>query len=250
MKSKTTKKITLSSLIFSVILFYPKNIVGAAPVEVNFPDGASLGSSIDVFLLIAMISLLPSLFIMLTSYVKIIIVLALTRNAIGTATTPPNIVISGIAIVLTLFIMNPVIQDVKQNAYDPYKEEEIEISEALEIAEVPIKKFMVDNSSEDVIKMYAHISGDEEKITSKESVPFLVAMASSVTTQLTQALGIGSLIMLCFLMIDMIVGTVLMFLGMIMLPPQMISLPIKIIAFLAAGGFSLIIEVILKGIVV
>src|SRR5690625_1426837 len=236
---------------FLILLMTPTRSAQAAPLEINFPDGTdSLTSSVDIFIMVALLSLLPPLLIMLTSYVKIIVVLALTRNAIGTATTPPNIVISGIAIVLTLFVMSPIINEIKAEAYDPYKEGEIEITEAIDIAKSPLQKFMVDNSDEKVIEMYLNISGFEGELNTKEDVPVLVSMASSVTTQLTQALGMGALIMLSFLVIDMIVGTVLMFLGMIMLPPQMISLPIKIITFLAAGGFTFIIEVLLEGIVI
>jgi len=235
----------------SLLLITPVKSAQAAPLEINFPDGTdSLTSSIDIFIMVTLLSLLPPLLIMLTSYVKIIVVLALTRNAIGTATTPPNIVISGIAIVLTLFVMNPIINEIKTEAYEPYKGGEIEITEAIDIAKVPLQEFLVDNSDEKVIQMYLNVSGYEGELQTKEDVPFLVSMASSVTTQLTQALGMGALIMLSFLVIDMIVGTVLMFLGMIMLPPQMISLPIKIITFLAAGGFTFIIEVLLEGIVI
>lgn len=205
-----------------------------------------LSSSVDVFLMIALLSFVPALIISMTVYVKIVMVISLTRQAIGTALAPPNIVVTGISLILTLFIMSPVINQVYTDAYVPYKENKMTLNEGLKQAEKPIKKFMIDNSKEGHIKMFAKIADVE--ITTKEEVPFLVANAANITTQMTEALTIAAVLMIGFVVIDLIVGTILMLLGMFMLPPQMITLPIKIIVFLGAGGFEMIFEILMKSI--
>jgi flagellar biosynthetic protein FliP len=226
----------------------PFNVVNANPlIDLKIGNG-DLSSSVDVFIIVTLLSFIPALVVSMTVFIKIVMVLSLTRQALGTMTAPPNIVITGISLILTLFIMMPVINTVKEVAYDPYKDKEITFTEGLEKASVPMKKFMIDNASEDHIQMFAKIAKVE--ISTREDVPFLVASAANVTTQVTEALGIAAILMISFVVIDLIIGTILMLLGFIMLPPQMISLPVKIIVFLAAGGFELIFEVLLKGIVV
>lgn len=232
-----------------VALFIPVHTASAAPlIDLNIGQNGDLSSSVDIFVIVTLLSFLPALIISMTVYIKIVMVLSLTRQALGTQSSPPNIVITGISLILTLFIMMPVINQVKEVAYDPYKESEITFTEGLSAAEVPIKTFMLNNADEGHIKMFADIAAVE--ITTKEEVPFLVAAGANVTTQVTEALGLAAVLMISFVVIDLIIGTILMLLGMFMLPPQMISLPVKIIVFLAAGGFEMIFEILLKSIVV
>ena len=242
------KKVVFLGL-FLCLFAFPIEVANASPlIDLNIGQSGDLSSSVDIFIIITLLSFLPALIISMTVYIKIVMVLSLTRQALGTASSPPNIVITGISMILTLFIMMPVITQVKEVAYEPYKAQEINFTEGLSKAAVPIKKFMIDNADEGHIEMFAKIADVE--ITDKKSVPFLVASAANVTTQVTEALGLAAVLMIAFVVIDLIIGTILMLLGMFMLPPQMISLPIKIIVFLAAGGFEMVFEMLLKGVVI
>lgn len=249
------KFLILSLMMLLAVLVFPDSSLAAevgassgdsSVFNLEIGEGGNLSSSVEIFVIITMLSFLPALVIMLTCYTQIIIVLSLTRQAIGVATAPPNQVLSGIALIITLFVMAPVVNTVYDEAYVPYKENNLTFTEAIEKAEVPIKKYMVDNAKEEHIKMVSKLA--DVKITTPEEVPFLVATLANLISQLHDALGMGVLIMSVFIVIDMIVAAILMLLGMMMLPPNLISLPIKIITFLAAGGFSLIIEVLVSSI--
>ncbi|MDU9693791.1 flagellar type III secretion system pore protein FliP [Priestia sp. SB1] len=239
----------LSTFLFS-ILFINTPAFAAETTDslINLQVGQSgdLSSSVEIFAIITLLSFLPAIVITMTCYVKIVIVLSLTRQALGVMTAPPNQVITGLALIVTMFVMAPVAQNIYNDAYLPYKDGKASFEETVGIAEKPLKKFMVDNADENHIKMAAKLA--DVKIDKKEDVPFLVATLANIITQTQDALGMGVLIMAAFVVIDMIVAAVLMLLGMIMLPPNLISLPIKIITFLAAGGYELIIEILVQGI--
>lgn len=234
----------LSTFIFS---FFINHKTYAAPlVDLEIGQNGDLSSSVEIFIIITLLSFLPAIVISMTCYVQIVIVLSLTRQALGTMTAPPNQVISGLALIITMFVMAPIGQEVYHDAYLPYKDGKMNFEETIEVAEKPLKKFMVNNADEEHIKMAAKLADVE--INKKEDVPFLVATVANLITQVQDALGMGALIMSAFVVIDMVVAAVLMLLGMIMLPPNLISLPVKIITFLAAGGFQLIIEILVQGI--
>jgi flagellar biosynthetic protein FliP len=245
-----SNKIKIMPLLLIVLfLLFPYESVSASPlIDLKIGENGDLSSSVDIFIIVTLLSFLPALIISLTVYIKIVMVLSLTRQALGTMTSPPNIVITGISLILTLFIMMPIINVINEVAYQPYKAKEITFMDGLEKASVPLKEFMVNNADEGHIEMFAKVA--EVEITTKESVPFLVASAANVTTQVTEALGLAAVLMIAFVVIDLIIGTILMLLGMFMLPPQMISLPVKIIVFLAAGGFEMIFEILIKGVVI
>ena len=176
--------------------------------------------TLDILLLLTIVALLPSIVIMMTSFTRTVIILSFLRNALGIQQTPPNMVLVGIALFLTLFIMDPVIKQINTEAYTPYKNQEITQEEALTRASVPIKKFMLENTEKSTVKLFT----DMAKIEAPENVedlPMRVVIPSFMTSELKRAFMAGFLIFIPFLLIDIIVSSTLMSMGMIMLPPSM-----------------------------
>ncbi len=201
--------------------------------------------TLDLLLLLTLISLLPSLVIMMTSFTRTVIMLSFLRNAIGIQQTPPNMVLIGIALFLTLFIMDPVIQDINTNAYTPYKNQEITQEEALEIAQVPIKEFMLRNTEDSALTLFTDIAGTEE-VARVQDLPMTVVIPSFMTSELKRAFSAGFLLYLPFLLIDIVVASTLMSMGMMMLPPAMISLPFKLLLFVTVDGWELLFSSIVR----
>lgn len=202
--------------------------------------------TLDIILMLTFISLLSSVIIMMTSFTRIIIVLSFLRNALGIQQTPPNNVLVGIAIFLTLFIMTPVLDDINQNAYIPYKNEQITMEEALDRASVPTKEFMLKQTEVETLDMFMEYSG-EEMPENYEEIPMKVVIPSFITSELKRAFIIGFLLYLPFLLIDIVVSSTLMSMGMVMLPPAMISLPFKILLFITVNGWQLLFSTLIKG---
>ena len=173
------------------------------------------------------------------------IILSFLRNALGIQQTPPNMVLVGISLFLTLFIMNPVISTIKTEAYEPYIKEEITDEEALQRMEEPIKEFMLKQTEIDTLHMFQELSGTES-IEDPKELSLVVVIPSFMTSELKRAFIAGFLIFLPFLLIDIIVSTTLMSMGMMMLPPAMISLPFKILLFISVDGWNLLFESIAK----
>lgn len=171
--------------------------------------------------------------------------LSFLRNAIGIQQTPPNMVLIGIALFLTLFIMDPVIQDINTNAYTPYKNQEITQEEALEIAQVPIKEFMLRNTEDSALTLFTDIAGTEE-VAQVQDLPMTVVIPSFMTSELKRAFTAGFLLYLPFLLIDIVVASTLMSMGMMMLPPAMISLPFKLLLFVTVNGWELLFSSIVR----
>jgi flagellar biosynthetic protein FliP len=202
--------------------------------------------TLELILMLTVLSLLPSIIMMMTSFTRIIIVMSFLRNAMGLQQTPPNTVLVGIALFLTLFIMSPVIDQVNENAYIPYKNEEITATEAIERASAPMKTFMLKQTEVDTLDMFMEFSGDE--VTEKyEDLPMTVIIPSFITSELKRAFIIGFLLFLPFLLIDIVVSSTLMSMGMIMLPPALISLPFKILLFITVNGWQLLFSTLIKG---
>ena len=202
--------------------------------------------SLEMILMITVLSLLPSIIIMMTSFTRIIIVMSFLRNALGMQQTPPNTVLVGISLFLTLFIMSPVLTQVNEQAYVPYKNQEITGQEALDRAAVPMKTFMLKQTEMDTLEMFMDFSG-EELSESYEELPLTVVIPSFMTSELKRAFIIGFLLFLPFLLIDIVVSSTLMSMGMIMLPPAMISLPFKILLFITVNGWQLLFSTLIKG---
>lgn len=195
--------------------------------------------TLEILLMLTIISLLPSILVMMTSFTRIIIILSFTRNALGIQQTPPNMVLVGIALFLTLFIMDPVIKDVNTNAYQPYIREEIDQKEALKRAEVPMKRFMLKQTETETLNLFLDLSGTE-KPENIEDAPMTVVIPSFMTSELKRAFTAGFMIFLPFMLVDIIVSSTLMSMGMVMLPPAMISLPFKLLLFVTVNGWELL----------
>ncbi|MFT4008068.1 MAG: flagellar type III secretion system pore protein FliP [Lacrimispora sp.] len=195
--------------------------------------------TLELFLILTIISLMPSILVMMTSFTRIVIILSFTRNALGVQQTPPNMVLVGIALFLTLFIMDPVIKDVNTNAYQPYIKEEITQGEALKRAQVPMKKFMLKQTETETLNLFLDMSGTT-KPENIEDVPMTVVIPSFMTSELKRAFTAGFMIFLPFMLVDIIVSTTLMSMGMVMLPPAMISLPFKLLLFVTVNGWELL----------
>lgn len=201
--------------------------------------------TLELMLLLTIISLLPSIIIMMSSFMRTIIILSFLRNAMGIQQTPPNMVLIGISLFLTLFIMQPVVTQINDNAYQPYLNEEITQQEAIERAKMPLKTFMLKNTEKSAVNLFVELSGEEqpEKI---EDLPMTVVIPSFMTSELKKAFTAGFLLFLPFLIIDIVVSSTLMSMGMMMLPPAMISLPFKLLLFVTVNGWELLFSTIVK----
>jgi flagellar biosynthetic protein FliP len=195
--------------------------------------------SLQLLALMTTLTLLPSLLLMMTSFVRIIIVMSILRQALGTGQTPPNNVLVGISLFLTLFIMSPVLTDVYTNAVVPYMENGMKFDKALAAAEAPLRGFMLKQTREDDIGLFMQMARNAE-VTDASKVPFTTLVPAFITSELKSAFTIGFLIYIPFVVIDLIVASVLMSMGMAMLSPMMISMPFKLMLFVLVDGWSLI----------
>jgi len=200
---------------------------------------AQYSLSLQLLALMTTITLLPSLLLMMTSFVRIIIVMSILRQALGTGQTPPNNVLVGISLFLTLFIMSPVLTDVYTNAVVPYMENGMKFDKALAAAEAPLRGFMLKQTREDDIGLFMQMARNAE-VTDASKVPFTTLVPAFITSELKSAFTIGFLIYIPFVVIDLIVASVLMSMGMAMLSPMMISMPFKLMLFVLVDGWSLI----------
>ena len=210
----------------------------------NLLDGNNI-PTLNIIFLLTIIALLPSIVVMVTSFTRIIIILSFLRNAMGIQQVPPNVVLAGLSLFLTLFIMGPTLNQINVQAYLPYRQEQITQEEALKRATVPLKEFMLRQTEKGTLKMYLDMAGQE--LTDKvEDLPLTVIVPSFMTSELKHAFLAGFLIYLPFLLIDMVTASILMSMGMVMLPPAMISLPFKLLLFIAVDGWELLFSSIVK----
>jgi flagellar biosynthesis protein FliP len=196
--------------------------------------------SIQVLALMTALTVLPALLLSMTAFTRIVIVLAILRQALGTPQTPPNQVLIGLSLFLTLFVMSPVISRAYDDAVVPYMAGEQDAMTAAQNAMVPLREFMLDQVRESDIALFAEISG-HEPFAGPEDVPLVVLIPSFITSELKTAFQIGFLIFIPFLVIDLVVSSVLMSMGMMMLSPMLISLPFKIMLFVLVDGWSLLV---------
>ena len=203
-------------------------------------DETSLSGTLQILLIITVISLAPSILVMVTSFTRIIIVLHFVRTAIGTQSSPPNNVLIGLSLFLTLFIMSPVIAQIKTEAYDPLVAEEITQQEALERGIQPLREFMLKRTRQDDLRLFMDIA-KIEPVESVDELSITIIIPAFIISELRAAFIIGFLIYVPFIVIDMVVSSVLMSMGMMMLPPTTISMPFKILLFVLADGWALII---------
>ena len=204
------------------------------------PDGGQTWSvTLQVLALMTVLSLLPAALIMMTAFTRIIVVLAILRQALGTAQTPSSQVLLGLALFLTFFVMSPVIERVHEEALQPYLAEEVGFEEAIRLAGQPIHEFMITHTRENDLAIFAGIAGAAAPDRA-EDVPFSLLMPAFVTSELKTAFQIGFLIFIPFLVIDLVVASVLMSMGMMMLSPLIISFPFKIMLFVLVDGWALV----------
>ena len=200
---------------------------------------------IEVFLLISFLSFLPAVLIMLTSFTRIVVVLSFLRHAFGGQQVPPNMVIIGLSLFLTFFIMSPTINVINENAITPYIEEEIKFGEAVERAVPPLKKFMLKQTRQKDIALFVGLT-KQERPASPEEVNMSILIPAFAISELKTSFEIGFLLFLPFLVIDMVVASILLSMGMMMLPPIMISLPFKLLLFVLVDGWNLIVDSMMR----
>jgi flagellar biosynthetic protein FliP len=213
-------------------------VPGDGNVDISIGDG-SPSSSITLILAITVLSIAPSVLLLATSFTKIIVVLGLTRNALGLPSSPPNQVLTGIALFLTLFVMGPVFSDINDVAVQPYMDGTMTVSQAYDAGVVPLKDFLLKNTREDELKLMINLSG-EDKPADKSEVSITTLIPAFVLSELKSAFIIGLVIFIPFLVLDMLVSASLMAMGMMMVPPTIVSLPFKLLLFVVVDGWALI----------
>lgn len=196
--------------------------------------------TLQIMIMMTALTLLPGLLLAMTSFTRIIVVLAILRQALGTAQTPSSQVLIGLALIMTMFIMAPVIDTVYQEALKPYLDEEITVTEALDKAKTPVREFMLSQTRESDLVLFTELSARDD-LEDIDDIPFNIIVPSFVTSELKTAFQIGFLIFIPFLVIDLVVASVLMSMGMMMLSPLIISLPFKIMLFILIDGWALIV---------
>jgi flagellar biosynthesis protein FliP len=205
----------------------------------NQDGGQTYSLSIKIFFLMTALTLLPAALLMMTSFTRIIIVLAILRQALGTAQTPSSQILIGMALFLSMFVMTPVIDQIYQTSVQPYLNEQVSTMEALSLAEIPIREFMLAQTRETDIELFASISSYQD-IATEDDIPFSLIVPAFVTSELKTAFQIGFIIFIPFLIIDLVVASVLMSMGMMMLSPLIISFPFKLMLFVLVDGWALI----------
>ena len=238
--SKSGKKynaLTLSvSTIFMLLIATPVYAIDFK--EINNP-------LIEVFLIISFLSFVPAVLIMFTSFTRIVIVMSFLRHAFGGAQVPPNMVVIGLSLFLTFFIMSPTINAITENAITPYIEEEMSFSESIENAVPPLKEFMLKQTRQKDIALFAGLA-KKDLPESPADLSLSVLVPAFAISELKTAFEIGFLLFLPFLIIDMVIASILLSMGMMMLPPVMISLPFKLLMFVLVDGWNLIIGSVMR----
>ena len=214
--------------------------------KANSPEDLSV--VIQLFAILTVLSIAPAILIMLTSFTRFIIVLSLLRQAMGTQQMPPNQILIGLAMFLTFYVMTPVWQDINQNALQPYLTKKITTEQAIQTALVPIRGFMYRQIREKDLALFVEIAGLKRPNTPAD-VPTMIMIPSFIISELKTAFQIGFMLFIPFLILDMVVASVLLSMGMMMLPPIMISLPFKLLLFVLVDGWHLIVGSLVKGFV-
>jgi len=202
--------------------------------------GQSYSLPVETLLVLTALTFLPAVLLLMTAFTRIVIVLSLLRHALGTQASPPNQVIIGLSLFLTLFVMGPVVDQIHAQAYVPYSEQKLPLSQALDRAQAPLKQFMLKQTREPDLALFVKLARAEPPKT-REDVPLRVLVPAFVTSELKTAFQIGFMVFLPFLIIDIVVSSVLMSMGMMMLSPMLISLPFKLMLFVLVDGWTLLV---------
>lgn len=244
------KKLLLAVTAILLLSVLTAHVASASPVipdiDIRIGDGGGQPgtSSLSLLLLITVLSLAPAILVLMTSFTRIVVVLGFVRTSLGTQQMPPNQVLIGLALFLTLFVMSPTIGEINQVALQPYMQGELDQTQALEQASIPMKKFMFSHTREKDLLLFMKYT-QTEKPTTYQDVPLTVLVPAFAISELKTAFQMGFMIFIPFLVIDMVVASTLMAMGMMMLPPVMISLPFKILLFVLVDGWYLIVKSLL-----
>ncbi len=227
-------------------LMVPWVAAAATPGFAGFTSAPTLGGgttyslSLQSLLLLTSLSFLPAILLMMTGFTRIIIVFSLLRSALGTQSSPPNQVLVGLALFLTFFVMSPVFEKVYSDAWKPYSEDQITFEQALDKGSAPLKAFMLRQTRESDLALFVQIS-NSQPLQSPDQVPLRILVPAYVTSELKTAFQIGFVVFIPFMIIDLVVATVLMSMGMMMVSPSILSLPFKLMLFVLADGWNLLI---------
>lgn len=236
--------VTLLSLVVGLLLAEPSLAAEQALKLVTMEPGAdgsaTYSTSLQILLIMTILSLLPAILMTMTSFTRVIVVLAILRQALGTMQTPSNQILIGLALFTSMFIMSPVFEEAYQEGLGPYMDDEMAFEEAAEKGIAPFRAFMLSQTREADLLMFSSMAGGQGYAT-QDDIPLSVLMPSFVTSELKTAFQIGFLIFIPFLIIDLVVASVLMSMGMMMLSPMLISLPFKIMLFVLVDGWSLVV---------
>lgn len=245
--------VLIMTAVFVFAFSRPSYASGFSVLYDNGDGGKSL-DALDVLFLFLFLAVVPSVILMMTSFTRIVIVLSFLRNALGTQQSPPNQILVGLALILTLFIMTPVIGRVNAEAYEPYRNGEITREEAFDKAQIPMKEFMLKQTEKKSLDLFLQISKTDPAALEGEEGParymsldLTVIVPSFILSELNRAFTMGFLIFLPFLIIDLVVASTLMSMGMVMLPPTMIALPFKLMLFVLVDGWDLVIKTLVQG---
>lgn len=218
---------------------------GGLNISISEPQNdKQLSGAIKVFLIITVLSLAPAIFILCTSFIRIIIVLSILRQAIGLQQVPPNQVLIGFAFFLTIFNMLPVVQQINDSALKPYREKKITWEQAIDAGIMPVKKFMLSQTRDTDLSVFMSLSKQQK--TSRKDLSIFVVIPAFVMSEMKTGFEIGFILYIPFLVVDMIIASILMSMGMMMLPPVMISLPFKILLFILIDGWRIVTESLLR----
>ncbi|MAR90582.1 MAG: flagellar type III secretion system pore protein FliP [Pseudomonadota bacterium] len=213
----------------------------AISVTSNDDGSQSYGVTLQVVILMTMLSFIPAILMMMTAFTRIIVVFGILRQAIGLQQTPSNQILIGLALFLTVFVMAPVFEKVYAQAVQPYMNEEMGALEAVEAASVPMRQFMLAQTRETDLNLFVELAGDDQTYNSLDEVPITIIIPAFVTSELKTAFQIGFLLFIPFLIIDLVVASVLMAMGMMMLSPMIVSLPFKIMLFVFIDGWAMVV---------
>ena len=242
MKKIVKKYRVFLPLIFITLLFFP-NFLYAGIVEDTMAQLKNLDITLKILFLITILSLAPAILITVTSFTRIVIILSLLRHALGIPQSPPNQVIIALSLFLTFFIMKPVFVEINNNSITPYMKKEITDIEAIEKAKEPIRTFLVKNTRKEDLKLFVDLSKSKPK--SFKDIDLMTLIPAFLVSEIKIAFEVVFIIFLPFLVIDLLVASILMSMGMMMIPPMMISLPFKLILFVLADGWELLIKALI-----
>lgn len=235
----------MRALLFAALLFVPglaaaQDVALPLVVEGAGPEApGQLSLSLQILITMTLLTLLPALLLSMSAFIRMIIVLSILRQALGTAQTPPNQVLIGISLFLTFFVMSPVINTVNAEAVQPYRDGTMTMTDAVTAGLKPVRAFMLDQTRDADLKLFANIAG-HSGFDSVDDVPLSVVIPAFMVSELKTAFQIGFLIFIPFLIIDLVVSSVLMSMGMMMLSPMLISLPFKLMLFVLVDGWALL----------